>query len=91
MSDSNGSDHLDTKHERDRQQRIESIKCWIDYIKSEPPETWGPQQNAIVNDQLEAAQSIETTAAHHQHVQDVTAEILEISDESDAESTNSPP
>ena len=43
MSDSNAPEHLDAKHERNREQRIEGIKRWVEYIKSEPPETWGPQ------------------------------------------------
>ncbi|WP_248897096.1 MULTISPECIES: hypothetical protein [Halobacteriales] len=86
MSDSNAPEHLDAKHERNREQRIESIKRWVDYIKSEPPENWGPQQNAVVNDQLNAAQSVQTPASHQQHVKDVAAEILEASSESDAKS-----
>jgi hypothetical protein len=86
MSDSNARNHLDAKHERNREQRIEGIKCWVEYIESEPPETWGPQQNAVVNDQLDAAQSVQTCAAHQQHVKDVAAEILEASDKSDANS-----
>ena len=86
MTDSNAREHLDAKHERNREQRIEGIKRWVEYIKSEPPETWGPQQNAVVNDQLDAAQSVGTSAAHQQHVEDVAAEILEVSDESDDDS-----
>ncbi|RQG89259.1 hypothetical protein EA462_12915 [Natrarchaeobius halalkaliphilus] len=87
MSDSNAREHLDTKHERNREQRIEGIKRWVEYIESEPPDTWGPQQNAVVNDQLDAAQSVQTSASHQQHVKDVAAEILEVSDESDTDST----
>lgn len=75
MSDSHGSDHLDGKHDRNREQRIEAIKRWVAYITAEPPETWGPQQNAVVNDQLDAAQHVQTSAAHHQHVADVAADI----------------
>ncbi|ELY54270.1 hypothetical protein [Natronolimnohabitans innermongolicus] len=86
MSDSNAREHLDAKHERNREKRIEGIKRWVEYIKSEPPETWGPQQNAVVNDQLDAAQSVHTSTSHQQHVKDVAAEILEVSDESDSES-----
>lgn len=41
----------------------------------------GPQQNAIVNDQLAAAQSAETSAAHKRHVQDVAAEIADAADD----------
>ena len=62
---------------------IEGIKRWVEYIESEPPETWGPQQNAVVNDQLGAAQSVWTSADHQQHVKNVAAEILDVSDESD--------
>jgi hypothetical protein len=86
MSDSNARERLDAKHERNREQRIEGIKRWVEYIESEPPETWGPQQNAVVNDQLDAAQSVQTSTSHREHVKDVAAEILEVSDESDADS-----
>ncbi|WP_338740348.1 hypothetical protein [Haloplanus salilacus] len=86
MSDSNAHERLDAKHERNREQRIEGVKRWVEYIESEPPETWGPQQNAVVNDQLDAAQSVQTSVAHQQHVTDVAAEILEASDESDDDS-----
>lgn len=83
MNDSNAREYLDAKHERNHKQRIEGIKRWVEYIKSEPPETWGPQQNAVVNDQLDAAQSVQTPTSHQQHVKDVAAEILEASDKSD--------
>jgi hypothetical protein len=63
MSDSNVRDRLDAKHDRNREQRIKGIKRWIEYIESTAPETWGPQQNAVVNDQLDAAQSVRTSAA----------------------------
>jgi hypothetical protein len=86
MSDSNAREHLDAKHERNREQRIEGIKRWVEYIKSEPPETWGPQQNAVVNGQLDAAQSVQTSSSHQQHVKDVAAEILEVSGKSNSDS-----
>ena len=86
MSDSNAPEHLDAKHERNRERRIEAIKRWVEYIESEPPEKWGPQQNAVVDDQLEAAQNVQTSASHQQHVKDVAAEIVEVSDESDSDS-----
>jgi hypothetical protein len=77
MSDSNAREHLGAKHERNQEQRIEGIKRWVDYIRSEPPEVWGPQQNAVVDDQLDAAQSVQQSASHQQHVKDVTAAIIE--------------
>lgn len=85
MNDSNGRDPLDAKHERNRQQRIEGIKRWVEYIESEPPEKWGPQQNAIVDGPLEAAQIVQTSAAHQQRVKEVAAEIVEARDESSEE------
>lgn len=81
MSDSNTPERLSDKHEHNREQRIEAIQRWVEYIKSEPPETWGPQQNAVVNDQLDAAQSVQTSATHQQYVSDITTEIMEASDE----------
>lgn len=83
MRDSNVPDHLDAKHEQNREQRIEAVKRWVEYIKSEPPEKWGPQQNTIVNDQLEAAQSVQISAAHRQHLKDVADEVIEARDDSD--------
>jgi hypothetical protein len=82
MSDSNAREHLDAKEERNREQRIEGIKRWVDYIESESPETWGPQQNAIVNDQIDVAQSAQTPASHKQYVKDVAAEIMDVSHKS---------
>lgn len=85
MSDSNKRDSLAAKHDRNREQRIEAVKHWVEYIKSEPPETWGPQQNAVVNDQLDAAQSVQISATHRQHVMDVAEDILKADDESSEE------
>ena len=83
MSDSDAPDHLDAKHERNREQRIEAIKRWVEYIQSEPPEVWGPQQNAVVEDQLDAAQCVQTSASHRQRVEEVAAEILDVGEEMD--------
>jgi hypothetical protein len=78
MNDSNSPDALDTKHEENRQQRIEAVKRWVEYIKTEPPEKWGPQQNMVVNDQLTAAQHAQLSPQHHQHVKDVADELAAI-------------
>lgn len=86
MSDSNATEHLDEKHECDRERRIEAVERWVAYIQSEPPETWGPQQNAVVDAQLESARNVQMSASHHQHVVDVAAEILAASEESEDES-----
>lgn len=62
--------------------RLFTVKRWVEYIESKPPETWGPQQNAVVDDQLEAAQSGQTSASHYRHVKDVATELIEASDDS---------
>ncbi len=38
MTGSNARKHLEAKHEHNCEQRIESIKRWVEYIESEPPE-----------------------------------------------------
>jgi len=76
MSDSPERDGLEAEHERNRERRIEAVKRWVAYIESEPPETWGPQQNAVVDGQLDAAGAVELSASHRQHVRDVAAEII---------------
>lgn len=86
MNDSNVPEYLAAKHARDREQRLEAIERWVEYIQSEPAETWGPQQNAVVDGQLDAAQHVETSAAHRLRVTEVASEILEATGESDDDS-----
>lgn len=78
MTDSSSPDAVDSKREENRQQRIEAVKRWVEYIKTEPPEKWGPQQNAIINAQLSAAQHAETSATHQQQVKTVAEELADI-------------
>jgi len=85
MTDSNARERLDSKHGRDRQRRIEAIKRWVEYIRSEPPETWGPQQNAVVDGQLDAARAAEATAAHRQRTKEIADDLLTIGDRESGE------
>lgn len=71
MSDSDAPDDPPVTRERFNEQCIAAIKRWVAHIKSEPPETWGPQQNAVVDDQLAAAQHVGVSAAHHRAVSDL--------------------
>ncbi|MUV59446.1 hypothetical protein [Halobacterium sp. CBA1126] len=82
MTDTDERKHLDENRERVRERRIEAVKRWVEYIQSEPVDVWGPQQNAVVNGQLEAAQEAGVSAAHQQHVEDVAAAILAEQDDS---------
>jgi hypothetical protein len=82
MSNSNGPDPLDGASERNHERRIQQIKRWVEYIEREPPETWGPQQNAVVDDQLEAARRSAVSAAHRRRVSEVASEIIDARDDS---------
>jgi len=68
MSDSNRSERLAEKHARNQQARLEGIKRWVEYIRTHPPEEWGPQQNAVVNEQLRSAQETELSVEHEKRV-----------------------
>lgn len=70
MSDSDELDALEEKHERNREQRIEAVKRWAEYIQENPPEVWGPQQNKVVNSQLQAARESGLDAEHYRRVRD---------------------
>lgn len=68
MSDSELRDRLEAKHRRNREERIEAIKHWVDYIRANPPGVWGPQQNRLVDSQLESARETGLDAEHYRRV-----------------------
>ena len=51
MTDSSVRDRLDAKHASDRERYVAAIERWVAYIESEPPEVWGSQQNATIDDE----------------------------------------
>lgn len=55
MNDSSERNALDEKRVRNRQQRLQAIKRWVEYIEAHDPEEWGEQQNRLINSQLESA------------------------------------
>lgn len=69
MRDSNVRDDLEAKRERNRQQRLKGIRRWVDYVKANPPEKWGEQQNRLVNSQLDAARAAGVSAEQHRRVE----------------------
>lgn len=69
MSDSNGSDPLAEKHERNREQRVEAVKRWVEYIREHPAETWGRQQNRLVDSQIESARESAVGMEHRRRVE----------------------
>jgi len=44
-----------------REPRFEAVVRWVEYIQDNPPEVWGPQQNAVVNSQIESAAAVGRT------------------------------
>ncbi|WP_158059316.1 hypothetical protein [Halorussus halophilus] len=53
------SPELEQKHADNRQERLEFIKEWADYVRTHPDDVWGPQVNKLVNSQLESARHFE--------------------------------
>jgi len=73
MPDSNHSE-LDAKRERNARERLESVVRWVEYIEEQPPEVWGPQQNRLVNSQLQSARETALSPEHEQRVRAFAAE-----------------
>lgn len=69
MSNSERPDTLADKHEHDREGRLEHIKFWVAFIEDHPPDVWGPQQNALVDSQLQSARESGLDAAHYRRVE----------------------
>lgn len=72
MPNSNPSKTLAARRERNREQRIEAVKRWVAYIQEQPPESWGDQQNRLVNSQLESARQTGLDADHYRRLEDAT-------------------
>jgi len=69
MSDSNTRDDLESKHERNRQQRISRVKRWVEYIETHDVEQWGEQQNRLINSQLASARQSDLDIEHRRRVE----------------------
>ena len=51
--------NLDEKHARNREERIQFIKEWAEYVRTHPDGEWGEQVNKLVNSQIRAARRVE--------------------------------
>ena len=72
MTDSSERDSLADKQERNRTQRLDQIKRWVEYIDANPPETWGPQLNGLVNSQLVSARNANISAEQYRQIRRVS-------------------
>ena len=70
MTDSDLRDKLDEKHERNRELRLDAIRRWVEFIEEHPPEVWGPQQNRLIESQLQSARESGLDAEHYQRVRE---------------------
>jgi len=51
-----------------RPPRYEQVFRWAEYINNDPPEVWGPQQNAVVNGQIESARAVDVSAEDRERI-----------------------
>ena len=61
----------------ERPPRYEQVIRWAEYIKEQPPEVWGPQQNAVVNGRIERAQAVDVSAEEKQAIREFSDDVLE--------------
>lgn len=45
-------DELKKEKERNRKERLEFIKFWVNYIKTHSDKEWSKQQNTVINSQI---------------------------------------
>jgi len=61
----------------ERPPRYEQVIRWAEYIREHPPEVWGPQQNAVVNGQIESAQAVDVSSADRKRIREFARAELE--------------
>jgi len=72
MTDSSEPESLADKQARNREQRLAQIKRWAEYIDSNPPETWGPQLNGLVNSQLASARNSDIFVEEYRRIERIS-------------------
>ena len=60
----------------ERPPRYEQVFRWAEYIEEHPPEVWGPQQNAVVNGQLESARAVDVSAEERKRIREFADDVL---------------
>ncbi|GAA0514309.1 hypothetical protein SAMN04488066_103147 [Halorubrum aquaticum] len=86
MTDSRTPDADDDGPERPP--RYEQVFRWAEYIEEHPPEVWGPQQNAVVNGQLESAQAVDVSAEEKVRIREFADEVLRAERDDDEDGEN---
>ncbi|GAB6878788.1 hypothetical protein JCM17823_10620 [Halorubrum gandharaense] len=74
MSDSPDSE---TDGRPSRAPRYDDVTRWVAYLREQPVGVWGPQQNAVVEGQLESAQLLDRTAEEERQIRAFADDVLE--------------
>ena len=69
------SERLD-RDEPTREPRFEAVVRWAEYIQENPPEVWGPQQNAVVDGQIDSAAAVGRTPEEIERIQVFADDVL---------------
>ncbi len=69
MTDSSTPKEPAENNQARRARRIERVKRWVEYIDSTPADVWGPQQNRVVESQLDALRGADISAAQLRRVE----------------------
>jgi len=76
-SDSGNSDRVASDRGPERPPRFERVVRWVEYMRANPPEVWGPQQNAVVDGQLESAAALGRDAETERRIRAFADDILD--------------
>ncbi|TKX73149.1 hypothetical protein EXE46_14730 [Halorubrum sp. GN11_10-6_MGM] len=50
---------------------------WAEYVRAQPAEVRGPQQNAVVNGKIEGAQAVDVSAEEKRAIREFADDVLE--------------
>ena len=76
MTDSQRSDDTDAA----RAPRFDAVVRWAEYIQDNPPEVWGPQQNAVVNGKLDSAAAVDRPPEERRQIRAFADDVLDADD-----------
>lgn len=86
MNDSDPSDSDPTPTDDSvRAPRYEQVVRWAEYVRDTPAAVWGPQQNAVVNAQIDSARAADVSAEERKRIRAFADAELRASDERDVD------
>lgn len=90
MNDSHRSDEGSipaSDGDPERPPRYEQVVRWVEYIEANPPAVWGPQQNAVVDGQIESAQAVDVSADDRDRIRRFAERELQLDEMEDGDGT----